>query len=275
MGSREISHTGLDLRDWLDAHHARAGDSVLVTVRDWSRAQFTIEFEPRRLRREQEIKAQNQALADTLWDALQETPDERLSLRLGIATAYARLPSARDYPGDHWHQVLADDPRMREEMMTIVPADYKSWFDLAIEGPDAVKGKPFSAEQAQKVYRFSARAKYRKRARVIELLGKHTLGNFDDVMREAFDLDPMDHLSEFTRIIRRGKGKRPHKTPYGELNPFEKTPARQVRLASLGLEVGAVLEYVYDFGDWLDHTLILTSIEEADKHIKYPRIIVA
>jgi len=138
-----------------------------------------------------------------------------------------------------------------------------------------VKEQPFTNEQAQKVYRFSARANYTKRVRAVEILGKNTLGDFDALMRAAFNLDASDHLSQFTRIIRRGKGKYPHETPYGELNPFEQTPARKVRLAGLGLEVGAELEYVYDFGDWLDHTLILESIGEPDRSAKYPRVVEA
>ena len=155
----------------------------------------------------------------------------------------------------------------------IVPADYESWFDLVVGERDAVKEQPFTKEQAQKVYRFSARANYAKRVRTIEILGKNTLSDFDSVMRDTFDLDAWDHLSQFTRVIRRGKGKYPHKTEYGELNPFEKTPARKVRIAGLGLEVGAELDYVYDFGDWLDHKLILEGVGDAEKNIKYPRVV--
>ena len=275
IGKDEIQREALELRDWLRGYKARRGDSILVTVRDWERAQFTLEFEPRKQRRQAEIQAQNRALADSIWSVLQETTDEKLMTTWGIATAYARLSSARRvaYPGDHWHQVLADDPRMREEISMIVPADYKSWLDFAEDEVEAVKEQPFSKEQAQKVYRFSARANYAKRVRTVEILGKNTLGDFDDIMREVFDLDTFDHLSQFTRVIRRGKGKYPHKTDYGELNPFEKTPARKVRLAGLGLEVGAELEYVYDFGDWLDHKLILESIGDAEKNVKYPRVV--
>ncbi|MCX7839094.1 MAG: plasmid pRiA4b ORF-3 family protein [Anaerolineae bacterium] len=272
-GTDEIVRQGIDLHDWLRIHNARQGDSILVTVRDWERAHFTLEFEPRTQRREAEIQAQNKALADTIWDLLQETVDEKLFLSPGIATAYARLVSARDYPGDHWHQVIATDPRMREEMVMIVPADYTSLFDWAWGTRDAVEEQPFTKEQARKVYRFLARAQYSQRAYIIEIIGKHTLGDFDRVMRDAFNLDPSDHLSEFTRVIRRGKGKRPHRSDYGELNPFEDTPARKVRLAGLGLEVGAELEYVYDFGDWFAHTLILESIGDLEPTVKYPRVI--
>lgn len=273
--SATVRKNALDLRHWLQEHRAQKEDSILVTLLDYERAHFAIEHEPRRQRREPEIQAQNRALADMIWNVLQETTDERLYTSQGIATAYARLPSARDYPGDHWHQVLDTDPRMRNDGLMIVPADYKSWFDLALGEPETVEEQPFTQEQAQKVYRFSARAKRTQRACIIEILGKHTLGDFDAVMRRAFRLDSFDHLSEFTRVISRGKGKRPHRTEYGELNPFEPTPARQVHLAGLGLDVGAELEYVYDFGDWLEHTLILESIGDSDPAAKYPRVLPA
>jgi len=272
-GNETIERVGIELGEWLRAQKARRGDSVLVTVRDWEHGQFTLELEPRSKRRQTEIQAQNRALADVLWSVLQETTDEKLMLHTGIATAYARLPSARDYPGDHWHLVLEEDPRMREEMSMIVLADHKSWLDLAMDEDDAIEEQPFAKEQGKKVYRFSAQAKYGERMRTIEILGKNTLADFDALMREAFDLDTFDHLSEFTRIVRRGKSKRPHKSPYGEINPFEPTPAMKVRLAGLGLEVGAELEYVFDFGDWLGHQLILESIAEAERGFEYPRII--
>ncbi len=43
------------------------------------------------------------------------------------------------------------------------------------------------------------------RKRIIEIQGKHTLGDLDDVMRETFELDKADHLSEFTHVIARGQ----------------------------------------------------------------------
>lgn len=274
-GAETVRKNALDLRHWLQEHSAQKEDGILVTLLDYERAHFAIEHEPQNQRREPEIQAQNRALADMIWNVLQETTDERLYTNEGIATAYARLSSARDYPGDHWRQVLDDDPRMRNDGLMIVPADYQSWFDLALGEPDTVEEQPFTEEQGQKVYRFSACAKRTLRTCIIEILGKHTLGDFDAVMRRAFHLDTSDHLSEFTLVISRGKGKRPHRTEYGELNPFEDTPARQVHLAGLGLEVGAKLEYVYDFGDWLEHTLILESIGELDPAAKYPRVLPA
>ena len=108
---------------------------------------------------------------------------------------------------------------------------------------------------------------------MIEILGRHTLADFDDIMRAAFDLDTWDHLSEFTRITPRGKGKMPRKQQYGTINPFEPTPAMKLRLAGLGFDVGAELEYLYDFGDCLRHTLMLESIGEKERSVTYPRVV--
>ncbi len=37
------------------------------------------------------------------------------------------------------------------------------------------------------------------------------------------------------------------------------------------LQVGDQLKYVYDFGDWIEHTLELQSISNPEKGVRYPR----
>jgi hypothetical protein len=257
-----------------EATTCQSGDSLLLTVLDVEKGQFRLEFEPSALRRQAEIGAQNKAFSDLVWLMLQETVKEQLITPFAIPTAFARLPSAREYPGDHWLQILTADPRMRVTDWMIVTADHRFPFDLIFEQPGerAIAEQSFTHEQGQHVYRFIATANVYSQRQRIEILGNQTLTDFDDVMRTAFHLDPMDHLSEFTRIIRRGRGKKPHKQKYGEINPFEVTAAMGVRVAGLGLEPGAELEYVYDFGDWIAHTLILESIGEAERSVKYPRV---
>jgi hypothetical protein len=272
LGNDLIQVSALEISGWLRQHTARPGDSLLATVIDWEHGQIQLEYEPRAKRREAEIKVQNRISSDMIYALLQETVDERLLANDGIAAAYARLTSTHDYPGDHWRNVLETDKRMRNHVHMIVPADYLSPFDSMLEPDQSIKEQPYSNTQAQKVYRFQAQATYAKKKCVIEVLGKTTLKEFDRSMRAAFDLDSMDHLSEFTRIVRRGAGKRPHETPYGTLNPFERTPAAKVHIAGLGLEIGAELQYVYDFGDWVEHRLILESVEQPAADVKYPCI---
>lgn len=264
-----------DLRDWLHAHHARAGDSICVTLLNWRPALVHLEFEPRSQYNQAACAAQNHALADCIQTLLDESYDERISTNPAILTAFARLPSARDYPGDHWLAVLMNDPRFFVTDFDIKAGEGQSTLDF-LRNPFDVpefRGDHFTREQGGKVYRFVATKNYGKQKRIVEILGKHTLADFDDVMRDAFDLDTSDHLSEFTRITPRGKSKKAHEQQYGEINPFEPTPAMKLRLAGLGLDIGAQLEYVYDFGDWISHKLVLESISEAERGAKYPRVL--
>jgi hypothetical protein len=275
FGQQTVDVEAFDLSDWFRTQRVRANDDVLVTILDWETAHFRLEHEPANRRRKELIAQQNRALADIFHELMEETYDERIRLRVAVPTAYARLPAARDYPGDHWLFVLYEDERMQTDGRQIMPADQLLPFERMFmdEEETAVREQPFTREQGQQVYRFRASTRGRKRERIIEIQGEQTLAHFDNVMREAFDRDPMDHLSEFTRIIRRGKGKQPREVHYGELNPFEMTAAAELRLAGLGLEVGAELQYVYDFGDWIEHRLLLESICAPEHGVEYPRVV--
>ncbi|MCL4506223.1 MAG: plasmid pRiA4b ORF-3 family protein [Chloroflexi bacterium] len=269
-------YDALDLRDWLRVHRARAKDSLRVTILNWRPARLRCEFEPQSAYRKNVFAAQDRALASCIQSLLDESYDERLHTSAAILTAYARMPGAHDYPGNHWYTVLFNDPRffvtdfdIRPSLEAISTADF---LREPFAEPES-REQPFTREQGEMVYRFTAHENYGKRRCVIEILGKHTLADFDAVMRDAFDLDSFDHLSEFTRITRRGKGKKPREQPLGEINPFEPTAAMKRRLAGLGLDVGAELEYLYDFGDSLRHTLALQSICSVEQGVKYPRTV--
>jgi len=272
IGRHTLELVAIDLGDWFRAHRIRAKDEVLVTILDWEAARFHLEHEPAHRRRKNLIAQQNRALADLFYDLMEETHDERIPIHVAVPTAYARLPTARDYPGDHWMLVIEEDERVRSTGFEIMPADQMLPFErmMLIDATEtAVREQPFTREQGRQVYRFKASSRYRKRERIIEIQGKHTLGDFDNMMRDAFNLDFMDHLSEFTRIISRGKSKRPREIPYGSLNPFGGTAAAKVRVA--GLEPGAQLLYVYDFGDWIEHRLTLERIDPPERGVTYPR----
>jgi len=267
--------TAFDLGEWLHAQRARAKDSVRVTILNWRPARLRFEFEPHSQYRRDAFAAQDHALADCIQTLLDESYDERIYTKPAILTAYARMPGARDYPGNHWLAVLVNDPRFFVTDFDIKAGEGMSTLDFLRAPLDApeFRGERFTREQGAKVYRFVAAKNYGKQTRVVEILGRQTLAAFDDVMREAFDLDTFDHLSEFTRITPRGKGKKPREQQYGEINLFEPTPAMKLRVAGLGLEVGAQLEYVYDFGDWLTHKLVLERMGAAERGVKYPRVL--
>jgi len=261
----------VEFKPWLSSLHARRGDSLLFTILDWEAGRFQLAFEPERRRRKTEVARQNHALADLLYDLLEETRDERLLVTDGLQTAYARLASARDYAGDHWTTVIEQDGRMRWDELEIVHAESEnmSLFDMFEPEEEAVEEKSFTAKQGKQVYRF--RASRGKKEFLLEVQGISTLGDLDAAMREAFDLDTYDHLSEFTLVTPRGKGKQPRRKPFGALDPLGEYAAHTVRVAGLGLEPGAQLEYVYDFGDNIEHVLVLEAVGEPEAKAKYPR----
>ena len=277
----ERGNGAFNLRDWLHAHQAQAGDSLLVTLLNWRPARLRLEFEPQTAYRAEASAAQNDALADCIQSLLDESYDERIGTDEAILTAYARMPGARDYPGDHWLPMLFEDPRFLITNFDIRASDGIStaeYLSVYLEGNEPEEAlepeeEPITPEQGNQVYRFSTKENYGTRERRIEILGRHTLADFDNIMRTAFRLDHMDHLSEFTRITHRGRGKRPHEQRYGEINPFEPTPAMEYQVAGLDLEVGTELEYLCDFGDSLRHTLILQSISTPERNTKYPRVV--
>jgi len=273
LGTYTSEWETFDLAAWLRAHKARRDDSVLLTLLNWQEATFQLAHEPYQRRQEQLITQQNQALADMLYTLMEDTVDERIDADEAVLTAYARLPAVRDYPGDHWLLVVDTDLRMRNTGYEIVPKDFRLPFERMLFGEEAVRELPFSSQEGKQVYRFKATFKGSKLPwRQIEILGNQTLIQLDSVMRDAFEHDPMDHLSEFTQVIPRGKGKKPREVDFGEINPFEATPANKLHIAGLGLPVGAELEYVYDFGDWIEHSLTLEAIEDPQPGVKYPRL---
>jgi len=274
LGTYTSTLEAFDLAAWLRAHKARQNDSVLFTLLNWQEATFQLEHEPYQRRQKQLITKQNQALADMLYALMEDTVDERIFTHEAVLTAYARLPSARDYPGDHWLLVVDADPRIRNTGFEITPADFRLPLDFIFGREEPTfRELPFSSQEGKKVYRFKATFKGSKIPwRQIEILGNQTLIQLDSMLRDAFEHDPMDHLSKFTQVIPRGKGKKPREVKFGTINPFEATPANKLRLAGLGLQVGAELEYVYDFGDWIEHSLTLETIADPQPGVKYPRL---
>ncbi|MBI2938535.1 MAG: hypothetical protein HYY22_10040 [Thaumarchaeota archaeon] len=119
------------------------------------------------------------------------------------------------------------------------------------------------------LYRFKVALKYRKGLwRVIEIKGGQTLGEFDRSIREAFDHDMGDHLSEFYRgRVWRSQG-------YGEIYPGGRGEGGRLKIDALGLSEGDKFEYVYDFGDDVQHIITLEKVlGEEDTQGKYPRVI--
>ena len=120
----------------------------------------------------------------------------------------------------------------------------------------------------EKVYVFKAALKQRKRRWFhIEIMGNQTLGDFDYIMREAFNHDTWDHLSEFfSGQAWKSKG-------YGEIDPDGGGSGSEIIISQLALSEGDKFEYVYDFGDDIQHVITLEKKAEPENEVEYPRII--
>ncbi len=265
-----------EMATWFRSLKVRGGDSLLVTIEDWETGRYRLEHEPAGKRRFDEVERKNRELADLLFQALEENHDERIYDVEAVTKAYARMTDPRSYPGDHWTTVVEHDSRIK-------------WFDLFIRYADSYtplerilgrerakpKALPVSTAQASQVYRFKASLKYRPGVwRRIEIQGAQTLKDLDGVLRDEFKHDFSDHMSGFWRKVRRGSAKRFREIELGTVAPFGgEGEGANTRIAAIGLAVGDEMKYVYDFGDWIEHTLTLEAITEPEAGARYPRVV--
>jgi len=118
------------------------------------------------------------------------------------------------------------------------------------------------------VYRVKVALKHRRRLwRRIDVTSSQRLGDLDRIIREAFKHDVRDHLSEFFRGSVWGPG------GLGEIYPGGGGSGAGKRIDSLGLSEGDKLEYVYDFGDDIQHVITLEKIMGLEDAAKYPCIV--
>lgn len=276
--TREIH--GLHLGWWYKKHKIKRQDSLLVTVLDWAAGKFRLESESkqeyRRIRTE--VEASNIKLADTIFALLEASRYEGVWGRVAIPTAYARLKNELTHPADHWLQVTNNDPRMRWDGFEIRYADSLTFTERMVpelrqERLSSCPTKLFSKQRNQ-LYRFKAHYKYRKGLwRRIEIQGGQTLADFDDILRNAFQHELMDHMSGFWQRIRRGNGRRFREVELATINPFGEGVGADKQIADLNLDPGDKLKYVYDFGDWVEYYIELEEITAPEVDARYPRVI--
>lgn len=301
------------MEQWF-SQHGRALHTIIVTIEDRQPGVLRLEPESKGSYKahRQQIEQRNLALADLLFELLEQDRRGMLMAHIGVPTAYARLADRQDYPGDPWQVVLKRDSRMHFDGFAIRYADDISPFDalvgavlgrssgttieqlisglgdsLAIPDLDPdfddvlavplprkqVPRSTVTKEQSHKVYRFKASFKHRPKIwREIEVQGGQTLAQLDRTLRTAFGHDPSDHLSGFWKLVRRGKGTMVREVDLGDVNPFGGGSAASVRIAELELVPRAKLKYVYDFGDWIEHTLAFVGTSEQQQGTKYPRV---
>ncbi len=277
LGEYTHVHELLDLKHWLRANGAQTGDFLIVTVEDRNAFTIRLEFEKASVARAEEIERRDKQLCDILFDMLEHSGREQLYPHEAIPSALARLPDKGGYPGHHWQIALQMDERMDYDGFVIeYPDAPPSLFERLIEGYE-FEGVPFTREQGAQVYRFSAQLKRGKRKPVVvEIQGNHTLFDLDQTLRAAFGHDTWDHLGGFWLLVPRA-GKRFREVEIGACAPDPNYDldgsAMDVAVAGVGLSPGSRLKYVYDFGDWVEHELVLEAIEPPQTRVRYPRIV--
>lgn len=118
----------------------------------------------------------------------------------------------------------------------------------------------------ERIFIFKIHQKYQKgRWCRIEIGEYDSLGLFDYIIRESFDLDLDDHLSEFYS----GSGRR--KEYFGEIAPDGTGTGRDIKINTLDLSEGDKIGHIYDFGDNYEHSVVLEGITELDPKVDYPR----
>ncbi|MCP4361612.1 MAG: hypothetical protein GY796_26680 [Chloroflexi bacterium] len=279
FGSQEIERIAFDLTHWQPFYDAQLEDSIIITILDWANGRYQLDLETTQQRQMQAavIDQRNQLLADTLYDLLESAGKESIWAKRAIMTTYAQLPKDEVVP-DHWLWALRADGRMvwgghdiryasdsRLNMANMI-------FGFEAEPEAEAEEIPLSPEKKQQVYRFKAYLKHRKGLwRRIEIQGGQTLEDLDDILHSAFNHD-WDHLSGFWQLIRRGKGHRYREMELATIYPFSNDGfGKDTAVASLELEPGNKLKYVYDFGDWVDHRLELEAINAPEPGAEYPR----
>jgi hypothetical protein len=189
------------------------------------------------------------------------------------------MPDKRGYPADHWAFIASNDPRLTTDGWRIHYPDsgfspLERMFANATGQSLVTPGESFTKEEGLQVFRLRAQLVSKPSIwREVEIQGKQTLMDVDRVLRNAFQHDTSDHLSRFwKRVVRRGgQRKRYREVDVGTVNPFEYAEGSDTTVAALKLQVGDQLKYVYDFGDWIEHTLELQSVASAEKDVRYPR----
>jgi Zn finger protein HypA/HybF involved in hydrogenase expression len=266
------------LREWFRSQNVYIKDHIFVTVEDWEQGIFRLERERFGDQRPDLLAERNRLIADMLYEMLESARDEDIYAHIAVPTVYAKIPDKRGYPADHWELIASNDPRMTTDGWRIHYPD--SGFSLLdrmfanATGQSLVApGGSFTKEEGLQVFRLRAQLAHKPSIwREVEVQGKQTLEDLDHVLRNAFQHDASDHLSGFwKRVVRKGgQRKRYREVDVGTVNPFEYAEGSDTAVAALKLQVGDQLKYVYDFGDWIEHTLELQSIGSPAKGVRYP-----
>jgi hypothetical protein len=324
-----IVAAGPELRDWLHAEKATAGDSLVVRIADAEHAVCQAELERLSERDDDRIASRNQELAEhvihVLRDGVRGKPLSEYDLAGWLLArelyrdvcppdplTVALLSDARLTQDDHGHFALAtmwewvrernlELPEellealeatlpTRQQVLESVPGlteakrrallgvdpieELKPWLEAAGYETGAAEEETSAAEAgapagSEIVYRIRAAFKHRPSVqRVLEARGDNTLAELDSTLRHVFRHDTSDHMSGF--FVRTGAGRK--REELASFNPFgEMEEGEDFELAELELEPGDELSYIYDFGDWIEHTIQVEAVLAPEPGAIYPR----
>lgn len=167
----------------------------------------------------------------------------------------------------HWPEDRAMEPAPTAVILEVPLRDSKVQVELRYPA-DIVTAEDL-AQLEQQVFRFTVRRGRRGRRKRVEILGSQTLADLDAILRNAYGYDVFDHLSGFWILGERGAPD----IELGEIEPFGGGEAADILIGFLELRPGERLEYVYDFGKWVEHTLTLEAITEPEEGTRYPRLV--
>jgi len=264
-----------DFSAWLKKFEPRRGDSLLVTVQDWENCTYALEYEPHKKKRPREIEQVNHELAGILFDMVESSPRGDVIAFQIIPDAYMKLSNPRGYPGDNWHDVVAGDTRVKFDGFTINYAEDMRPFDRMSLSDDEqlpwIKDT-YTKKQADDVYRFKVFLGFNSRIwRMIEIKAGQTFVDLDAAIRDAFGHDTFDHMGGFWKLIPRGMSqKKFREIEIGDINPLGEGTAADLHVGGIDLKPGDLLNYVYDFGDWVEHEVRFEGISQAEMGKSYP-----
>jgi len=129
-----------------------------------------------------------------------------------------------------------------------------------------------SQKLGQEVYRFRVSLKHRRDSwRHVEIQAQQTLGHFDFILRDAFEHQPMEHLSSF-RLLSPGAQEGPlQETDLGTIDPYAEDGTAARTIADLELELKARMRSIYD--TWIEHEIELEAVGPLDPRANYPRVL--
>jgi hypothetical protein len=213
-----------------------------------------------------EIDRYGEVAMATKWDRLVVEEDDFLGL---LAAEREAVSADKDLPDDLLRVLSAAAPASVRSIFELTP-----WL-IAVGYAEQERGAREAEEEESETRREVAQA-YRLRIafthrktiwRTIEVSDHDTLGALDRAIRVAFEHDLGDHLSEFSVP----SGGRRGEKGLGHIEPGGGGSGYAVRVGDLGLDTGDRLKYVYDFGDWVEHDIVVQAVLPADPSAEYPR----